>query len=333
MSEFLLKLSASFPPESWRDVTTLVAVSGGADSVALLRGLVLLQEQAGVGRLIAAHFNHRLRGEESDADENFVRQIALDLGIPCEAASSHSPMVSHGDGVEASARAARYAFLTEAAHRVGARYVVTAHTADDQVETVLHRVLRGTGIGGLAGIPRARELSPAVSLLRPLLGVTRQEVLAFIVSLQQPFREDSSNASPSFTRNRIRNELFPLLEREYAPAIRDSLLRLARLARENQDLLASQLEPLLDKLVQLRGGSVVLDCANLRGIHRHLLRELLIRIWAKQRWSQQDMTLDKWDQLATLALSPATTSSSMNLPGDIRAARMQDELRLMIVSE
>jgi tRNA(Ile)-lysidine synthase len=325
VNDFLAKLAVAFPPESWRDVTTVVAVSGGADSAALLRGSVLLKEPGGEGRLIAAHFNHRLRGAESDADEAFVRQLAWQTGIPCEVASSEVPIDSTGDGLEAAARSARYTFLTDVAHRVGARYVLTAHTADDQAETVLHRILRGTGLSGLAGIPQARELSPAVALFRPLLGVTRQEVLSFLASLQQPFREDSSNAALHFTRNRIRNELLPFLEREYAPTLRASLLKLARLAEDNQACLASQLEPLLSRLAEFRGGSVVVDCAGLAGTHRHLVRELFIRIWTQLRWPQQGMTLEKWDELATLALDSAASRPFPDLPGGVRIQRMTDQ--------
>ncbi|MGI8980733.1 MAG: tRNA lysidine(34) synthetase TilS [Pirellulaceae bacterium] len=328
MNAFVPKLTAAFPPSSWQDVTTLVAVSGGADSVALLRGLAHLKGSTGDGRIIAAHFNHRLRGAESDADEAFVRQLASGLNIPLEVGSSDAPTDSTGDGIEAAARAARYSFLTETAHRVGARYVVTAHTADDQVETVLHRILRGTGISGLAGIPRARELSPAVALVRPLLAITRAEVLAYLTSLSQPFREDSSNASSAFTRNRIRHELLPLLETNYAPALRASLLRLSKLAEENQDYLTGALEPLLAAHVHSRGDSLTLDCIPLARLHRHLLRELFLRIWTLHHWPQQDMTLEKWDQLATLVRQAANLASPCTLPGGIRAQRVGDELHL-----
>lgn len=327
MPSFLPKLAFAFPSATWQDVTTLVAVSGGADSVALLRGLASLKGNLGQGRIMAAHFNHHLRGAESDADEAFVRQLASDLNIPLEVGGSNAPTDSTGDGIEAAARAARYSFLTETAHRVGARYVVTAHTADDQVETVLHRILRGTGISGLAGIPRARELSPAVALVRPLLAITRAEVLAFLASLPQPFREDSSNASRSFTRNRIRHELLPLLEKEYAPSLRASLLRLSKLAEENQAYLAGELEPLLSAHVQQRGNIIILDCGPLALLHRHLLRELFLRIWTLHHWPQQDMTLEKWDQLATLVQQPASTPPQ-SLPSGIRAERIAQELRL-----
>ncbi|MBC7855194.1 MAG: tRNA lysidine(34) synthetase TilS [Pirellulaceae bacterium] len=327
MTAFLPRLAVAFPPGTWQDVTILVAVSGGADSVALLRGLVQLKRKVGDGRIIAAHFNHRLRGEESDADETFVRQLARDLNIRLEVGRSNARSDSTGDGIEAAARAARYSFLTETAHRIGARYVVTAHTADDQVETVLHRIIRGTGIGGLAGIPRVRELSTATALARPLLAITRAEVLAFLTALPQPFREDSSNASRAHTRNRIRHGLLPLLESEYAPALRASLLRLSKLAEDNQAYLAAELEPLLSAHVHKRGNTIILDCLPLAPLHRHLLRELCLRIWTIHHWPQQDMTLEKWDQLATLVQQPAPIAPQC-LPSGIRAERIGDELWL-----
>src|SRR3954468_11588552 len=185
MNDLLSKLAAAFPPERWRDVTTLVAVSGGADSVALLCGLAALKQGQGEGRLIAAHFNHQLRGAESDEDEAFVRRLARELTVDIEVGSGDVRGGASGDGLEAAARSARYAFLTETARRSGARYVVTAHTADDQVETVLHRILRGTGLGGLAGIPRVRELTPGQALVRPLLSAGRADVTAYLLSLNQ----------------------------------------------------------------------------------------------------------------------------------------------------
>jgi tRNA(Ile)-lysidine synthase len=312
VNDFVSKLCVVFPASSWQDVTVLVAVSGGADSVALLRGMVERKGQSGSGRLLAAHFNHCLRGAESDADEAFVRELALSLNVPLESARAESPTGSTGDGVEAAARAARYEFMT----------------ADDQVETILHRILRGTGIAGLAGIRRARELSPGISLLRPLLSVTRAEVLAYLASLSQPFREDSSNASSAFTRNRIRRELLPLLEQSYAPALRAALLRLGKLAEANQEFLGTQLEPLLSRHVQHRGNTVLIDCQPLALLHRHLLRELFLRIWSDQNWPQQDMTLEKWDHLADLVAQPDKSASPQSLPGGIRVERTGNELRL-----
>ena len=245
--EFELRLAGSWPPEEWREVTVLVAVSGGPDSLALLRGLRALKI-AGDGRLVAAHVNHQLRGSESDEDERFVREQCESLGLPCEVGKAPVAAIAdeQGDGIEAAARQARYAFLTEAAHRVGARFVATGHTADDQAETILHRILRGTGIAGLAGSPRTRALSPATTLIRPMLTVRRAEVLAYLDRLGQPFREDRTNADRRFTRNRIRHELLPELARQYNPHVVEALVRLGKLARESQ----AALEPMIEDLMR-----------------------------------------------------------------------------------
>src|SRR5262245_32292513 len=206
------QLAAGWPPEAWRDVTILVAVSGGADSVALLHALAQLRT-AGEGRLIVAHFNHRLRGAESDGDQAFVEELAARLGLAVVIGRRDGGTDERPDAAdEESLRESRYAFLRLESGVHGARYVATAHTADDQVETVLLNILRGTGLAGLAGIPRVRPLAEATTLIRPLLGVSRGEILGYLASLDQPFREDASNRNLEYTRNRVRHELLPLLE-------------------------------------------------------------------------------------------------------------------------
>ena len=131
----------------WDDVSLLLAVSGGADSVGLLRAMVELKG-SGAGRIFVAHFNHALRGAESDADAAFVSELCQRLDLPCETGTADTAQLARdeGDGLEAAARGVRYAFLRATAERLGARYVVTAHTADDQAETILHRIVRGTGV-------------------------------------------------------------------------------------------------------------------------------------------------------------------------------------------
>jgi len=215
----LTRLAAAWPPADWQDVTVLVAVSGGADSVALARGLCQLRAP-GEGRLVLAHFNHRLRGAESDADEQFVEELARELGVKFITESAPppplplSPSPPLASPSEASLRDLRYEFLRHAANESGARYVATAHTADDQVETILLNIVRGTGLAGLAGIPRVRAFTQAATIVRPLLDVTRAEVLDYLQWLGAAFREDATNSSLHYTRNRVRHELLPLLERE-----------------------------------------------------------------------------------------------------------------------
>jgi tRNA(Ile)-lysidine synthase len=326
--DFELRLARSWPPHEWRDVTVLVAVSGGPDSLALLRGLRTLKT-AGEGRLVAAHVNHQLRGAESDEDERFVRQQCEALGLPCEVGRSSVAEIAdaQGDGIEAAARQARYEFLTETAHHVGARFVATGHTADDQAETILHRILRGTGIAGLAGSPRTRALSPATTLIRPLLAVRRAEVLAYLDRLGQPFRNDVSNADPRFTRNRIRHELLPQLARQFNPNVVEALLRLGALARESQAALARIIEDLMRTTV--RDGEVetiVIERPPLAGVDRHLVRELLVAIWRRRGWTEQGMTFDHWQRLAELAQSG--TVAKVVMPGNILVQAGAAELSL-----
>ena len=156
--EFERSVARAWEPGLWCDTTVLVAVSGGADSVALLLALWGVSAQ-GSGKLMVAHFNHRLRGADSDADEQFVDSLGRRLGLTVEMGRARQPITPGGDGIEAGARDQRYQFLREVADRAGARYVVTAHTANDQAETLLHRIVRGTGVAGLAGIPFTRTLS------------------------------------------------------------------------------------------------------------------------------------------------------------------------------
>jgi tRNA(Ile)-lysidine synthase len=317
-------------------VTVLVAVSGGSDSVALARGLVQLRT-TGEGRLVLAHFNHGVRGAESDGDQACVERLAAELGVQVVVGSRGGEGARGRGGDEGkerseeSLREARYGFLASAAAQVGARYVVTAHTADDQVETVLHHLLRGTGLAGLAGIPRLRQLTEAVTLVRPLLTVTRAEVLAYLNSLGQPYREDASNQSPDYTRNRIRHELLPLLEREYNPHVRAAIRRLSQIAGEAESWLDQQAEAMLTVAAQTVPGGVEISIDRLAGAHPVLVRQALFILWRREDWPLKDMSLDKWEQL--LGLAYASTSASANLPpqvfpGGVRALRHGSTLRL-----
>ena len=198
----------------------LVGVSGGPDSVALLDALVELGWRPHV-----AHLNHQLRGVASDADAEFVRQLAAGYDLP----STIEACTVTPD--EESARNARHKFFARVAEQTGIKKLALAHTADDQVETFLLRLLRGAGVPGLVGIWPERQLG-ALRVIRPLLKIRRPEIMECLSSKKLPYREDASNADTRFTRNRIRHELLPLLEREYNPAIREVLLNTAEILRD-----------------------------------------------------------------------------------------------------
>jgi tRNA(Ile)-lysidine synthase len=347
------KLERQWPPSEWRDVTVLAAVSGGADSVALLRGMVAVCQQ-GEGRIVIAHFNHGLRGEESDADEAFVTRLCGQLDLPYEigrveqrmndedSPSSRpdnvSPSLDHSgpetssETSEADAREWRYHFLRQTAANVGARFVVTAHTADDQAETVLHRVLRGTGIAGLAGIRRCRQLIPGVAIVRPMLHFRRTEVIEYLKAIEQDYREDSTNADLRFTRNRIRHELLPQIAGHYNPNVVEALTRLGSMADDVQELVDELVRQMAERCVKEDlVDAVTIECRSLQCENGFLVRQLLISIWSDHAWPQQAMGYDKWDQLAELATAEESTGpgTKIVLPGNILAERQGGVLLLL----
>lgn len=206
--------------------TVICAVSGGADSVAMLFALYLLREKLGI-TLEAAHFNHNLRGEESLRDETFVRELCARYEIPLHVASGE---IHPGKkGLEAAARDARYAFLEGLPGKIA-----TAHTADDNAETILMHLVRGTGLKGLGGIAPRRG-----KLIRPMLGITRREVEDFLAEWHLPHVEDSTNETDAFLRNRLRHHVMPLLAAEN-PRIAENLSQMALRLREDEACLTRQ---------------------------------------------------------------------------------------------
>lgn len=287
------RLVASWPPEAWADVTTLVALSGGGDSTALLRALVAVR-RPGPGTLLAAHFNHRWRGVAADDDERFVVELCRRQGISCHVERRGEP----GATSESAARDERYAFLQRTAERLGARYVVTAHTADDQAETILHRIVRGTGLTGLSGMRRARPLGPAVSLVRPWLTVRRTEIVAYLNELGQGYCHDATNAEPRFTRARLRHELLPHLAAEYNPHVVEALLRLGTQAAEATSLIEALVADLAERCLRTSVGEATIDVRCLTGQPRYVLRELGVHVWRGQGWPLGPMGFREWDDLA-----------------------------------
>jgi len=327
------RFSEVWPPDRWYDVTVLLGCSGGADSVALLRAAHAVR-LPGEGRLVVGHYHHGLRGDEADADQALVEQLCRNLGMPCEAGHRHLAQQTNGaaDSSEAASRRARYQFLHETAQRVGARYVVTAHTADDQAETILHHILRGTGLAGLAGMRRARRLGPAVTLIRPLLEFRRKEVVEYLAALKQPFREDPSNRETRFTRNRIRHELLPELSRQYNPAVVNALLRLGGVAAEARQVIDGVVDQWIERCVNVDpNGWTTIDCRELAAQPQFIVREVLIAVWRDRGWAQQSMGFAKWEELASLVTtSPEAANRGQRIfPGAITARRDEDRLHLI----
>jgi tRNA(Ile)-lysidine synthase len=197
---------------------------------------------------------------------------------------------------------------------------------------VLLNILRGTGLSGLAGIPRVRPLSVAATLIRPLLAITRDEVLDYLHSLQQPFREDRTNADTGYTRNRIRHELLPLLAREFNPHIRTALVRLSELAGEAESEWSERLAEAADQAVRPIEHGVELSLAPLASLSDFMTRNLLRTAWRQQGWPEQEMGQEEWRALLSLARAGDSTDDrsppARMFPGGIRAERTGSVLRL-----
>lgn len=334
LAPFERGLAIVWDPREWCDTHTVVAVSGGADSVALLRAMATLKTKyVGSGALVVAHLDHQLR-DEAQADSAWLANLCCGLGVTLEVGSTDvaSRSVSYGDGLEAAARDARYEFLVRTAERLGARYVAMAHTADDQTETVLHRILRGTGLTGLAGIPSRRRLSESVTLVRPILLATRAEVLSYLATLGQDYRSDLSNEDERFTRNRVRHQLLPQLRSSFNPEVDAALRRLASQASETQQAIELLAEKLAADCViaspdrpQQENGEVQIDCLTLCEQPDVLIREVCKLAWRQAGWSMQAMGFVEWGLLAAMV---AGQRQHANLPGNVRALRQSDRLVL-----
>jgi tRNA(Ile)-lysidine synthase len=305
-------LAAHRPPPG----PIVVAVSGGPDSVALLRALCAV----GPGPLAVAHLNHGLRGPASDADAAFVEELPHRLTVESvHVARRDVALEAAGENVEAAARRIRYDWLVTVAREVGAGWVATGHTADDQAETVLFQLLRGTGLDGLAGIAARRSLADGVELIRPMLAITRTDVLDYLRQLGQDYCHDATNADTSRTRSRIRHELLPLLAKEYNPRVVAVLDRLAMQAADwRRDQAAMVAELLLVAERPPAGPLLIFDGAVLALAPRRRRRALFRRIWQREGWPRSGMGYREWDRLAALCRGGPV---ALDLPGRMRARR------------
>jgi len=316
-----------------------VGVSGGADSVALLRALAARSGALGLV-LHVAHLHHGLRGAEADGDLEFVRALAAELGLPFDEAhvDTSGEAARAGETIEEAARRLRYGWFRQLMASGEVDAVATAHTLDDQAETVLAKFLRGAWTEGLSGIHPVVEF-PEGRILRPLLGASRAEVEAYLKALGQSWREDSSNRHLTFTRNRIRHELLPLLE-GWNPRLREHLAQMAELARDEEAWWQTELARLAPQLLMpgraVRGGgraagggrapTLSIDVTRLATLAPALQRRLL-RYAAEQLGAAPDFA--STEALRALALT-GRAGQKRELAQGLRAERSPRELRLAV---
>jgi tRNA(Ile)-lysidine synthase len=342
-----------------RKELVVVGVSGGADSVCLLHVLAKWQKELGI-KLHIAHLNHQLRGAESEADAEYVSNLAGSLGIPItiDRQDVAAYRTERNCSIEEAARELRYAFLAMVAREVGAHRIATGHTRDDQVETILMHILRGTGITGLCGLapcspmaydsqgmslpasllslpvssPSLRASPPSLRakrsnllVIRPLLDITREETASYCQENQLAPHIDSSNLSPSFFRNRLRLHLLPLL-RQYNPSIDQALLRLADIAKEDSALIEQQASGVWGEVARQENNAIYLDKKQIAGLPIALQRQLLRAAVTKLAGDARDIEASHIEAARSLLNKPA--SKRISLPHGLTCHGGYNELTI-----
>jgi tRNA(Ile)-lysidine synthase len=300
----------------------LVAVSGGADSMALL--LFLHELAPGMHlSLTVAHLEHGLRGAESHADREFVRRVSDGLGLSfvCESVDVRSLADAEGRNLEETARNARYEFLRRAAEAAGANRIATGHTRNDQAETVLFRLLRGSGPGGFEGIHAVIE----GRIIRPLLECSRESIREFLAARNAEWREDSSNRDVSLQRNRIRHELVPYLEKHFNPQLVPALTRDAALVHAANDFLEQKAALIYDGMHTQLPDGVSLSVGSLTGLHVALRHQVVRRALREALGSLQGIQAVHIQDLISLC-GEAKSGCRLRLPGGIEVQRNLDKL-------
>lgn len=304
--------------------TVLVGVSAGPDSVCLLYLLKELRQEYSLS-LHIAHLHHGFRGSEADEDVRFVQAIGESLGIPVYVEHADIPAYLKETGLskQAGARKVRYEFFSKVAEETGAGRIALGHTVDDQVETLLMRLLKGAGPHGLSGIPPVRD-----KIIRPLIELTREEVIGFLSERGIRYRIDSSNLSKVYLRNKIRLDLIPYLAKEYNPNIMNTLMRNLTILRDEDTFFDEYIQRLYPEMVINRTeGSIILDAARLASlahpVQRRILRHAFESIAGEEAGALSFRHIED-----SLFLLERDKTGEVHLPHDLRVRREGETLRV-----
>ena len=307
--------------------TVLVGVSGGPDSVALLHSLVTLGPEWSL-RLVIAHLNHQLRGVTADHEAAFVGSLAAGLGIRCEMGSRNVAKygAEHRLSIQEAARIVRYAFYDEGAAKYSAGKIALGHHADDNAESILMHLLRGTGPLGLTGIPPVRH----GRIIRPLIGLTRKEILAFLELGGFEYMSDRSNLDRRYLRNRIRHELLPHLKERYNPNTVCALNRLGSILRDEEDFWDKEVSRTLQNLVvDHTPDRLSLMARGLSDLHPALLRRLVRHAVLSLKGGLKRLGHVHVEAVARLIAAPSP-SGRLDLPQGVRVVRDREEINFLL---
>ncbi|OMF25281.1 tRNA lysidine(34) synthetase TilS [Paenibacillus sp. FSL H8-0548] len=309
----------------------VVAVSGGPDSMALLHMLSVIAKESGLS-IIAAHANHGFRIEESAHELLVVQAFAKQLGVICETTCLDMPSYIEETRMkgQAASRVRRYAFLHDVAAKHGASKIALAHHADDQAETVLMRVIRGTGLTGLAGILSKRR-EKNVELIRPLLRMNKSDLLRYCQEHQIPYCTDSSNNERYYFRNIIRLDILPYLSR-HNPQLSQSLQRLAEVAGAEDEWMEKQTEALFAQLVKLSPDECEISCVDLLGLHVALQRRLIKLILSYLSKETENISFEQIETMRLAASTQAPATWRMDAGAGILCAREYGLMRWLRIS-
>lgn len=299
----------------------VVAVSGGADSVCQLHILANLQKELKL-KLHITHLNHQLRGADSDADAEYVGELARKLSIPAtiEKRDVKGYQKEQRLSLEEAAREVRYRFLAEVAESIGSERAAAGHTKDDHIETILMHLIRGSGTRGMRGLQPVtlwQSGESRLTIIRPLLEISHQETEGYCRQHKLTPRLDASNLSLSPLRNRVRQQLIPLLE-SYNPAIAEALLRTGRIADDDITFLDAVVARFWDKVIKQEGDSLILDRAEFGKFPPALKRYLLRAAVEKLLGSAKDVEMRHIEEMLSLTTKPA--GKRLNMPGGLTFA-------------
>jgi len=306
--------------------TVVVAVSGGPDSMALFDALMSLREELNL-TLHGAHLDHGLRGEASSDDARFVRELFVGAGIDAtvEEADVSEYQLTNRLSLEEAARDMRYAFLAKVANQQEAAAVAVGHTADDQAESILMHLVRGTGLTGLRGMqPLTQRVSVNANLkiVRPILEVSRADTVAYCSAMDLEPRHDLTNDTTDMTRNRVRAELLPMLE-SYNPSVRQALIRLSKNAAVDLDFISREVDAVWDRVCRTDAGSLRINLEAYRELHPSLQQHLFRRAILHLKGDLADVEQKHLEAMAVLAQGSA--GKGLDLPGGIRFQVGYDE--------
>lgn len=308
--------------------TVLLCVSGGMDSMAMLDVFSSLKGELKI-KLVVCHLNHNLRGAEAARDQGFVEKAAKDRGLGFYTKTLNEGELKEGGGsLQERAREARYVFFVEAAKELNATRIALAHNKDDQAETVLMRILKGSGLKGLGGMPAVRE-----PYIRPLIEVSRAEIEQYVKEHGVGFVEDSSNESTKYFRNQLRLELIPLLEGDYNPAIKEVLVSLSAMAERDYSFIENEAKGLFESTKESEGRrAIVFSRERLIGAHPALSARVFLMAINALKGSSKEIYSAHVDSFLNLIRS-SEPAASVDLPGGLKLRRDYEQVIVELDAE